>query len=76
MKTEDIQVAGLGSRLRECSSGSSESKLNIGDRVQDFDDGIVVDIDEDAVVVARRNAEGRCMELVFVGEAAGMLHKA
>ncbi len=50
--------------------------LAIGDRVVGPSPGIVVDIDEDVVVVARRNAQGRCMELVFVGDAVKTLRTA
>ena len=47
--------------------------LSVGDRIRAPGKGIVVDIDENAVVVARRNAQGRCMEVIFVGEAAKTL---
>jgi len=51
-------------------------RLAIGDRVRGLTDGIVVDLESDAVVVARRNARGRCMEIAFVGDAARMLRPA
>ena len=42
--------------------------MAIGDRIPEFGGGIVVDFDEDAVVVARCNAKGLCMALIFVGD--------
>jgi hypothetical protein len=49
---------------------------SIGDAVVCPASGIVVDIEDDAVIVARRNASGRYMEIVFVGEAIRALRRA
>ena len=66
------RLHGLQSRLEN----GQAPRFAIGERVRGLDGGIVVDIDEDAVVVARRNAAGRCTEIVFVGDAARMLRSA
>lgn len=63
-------VRAAGFRLARGANGHAlKDYWAIGNRVSGVMNGLVVDIDEDAVVVARRNAKGRCMELVFVGEA-------
>ena len=49
---------------------------SIGDEVVCPAGGIVVDLQDDAVVVARRNDSGRLMELIFVGEAIRALRPA
>jgi hypothetical protein len=49
---------------------------SIGDEVAVPAGGIVVDVEDDAVIVARRNASGRYMEMVFVGEAIRALRPA
>ena len=51
-------------------------RWSIGDEVAGPAGGIVVDLQDDAVVVARRNASGRLMELIFVGEAIKALRPA
>ena len=63
-------------RLPSRPENGQAPRFAIGDRVRGPGKGIVVDIDEDAVVVARRNASGRCTEIVFVGDAARMLRSA
>lgn len=67
-----MNLPGLG-RLRLVVDKRQTPNLVIGDRICGFNNGLIVSIDEDAVVVASRNAEGRCMELVFVGDAARLL---
>lgn len=75
MTTEKTAGAGDGVSLEAGFGHGDGGNLVIGDRVSGFG-GLVVDADEDSVVVARRNAEGRCMELVFVGEAMRALRRA
>jgi hypothetical protein len=50
-------------------------KLAVGDRIRGPSYGIIVDMDTDSVVVARRSETGRCMEVVFVGAAAKTLRR-
>lgn len=69
---EFVKVPGLG-WLKLVVDKRQTPSLAIGDRIRGFNNGMVVSIDADAVVVASRNAKGRCMELVFVGDAARML---
>jgi hypothetical protein len=76
MKTERFAGAVASNPAPELYHNSDVPKLAIGDRVLEPSHGIIVDIDEDAVVVARRNASGRCMELVFVGDAVKALRAA
>ncbi len=69
MKTHGpLKVPGLG-RFKLVVDRRQTPNFAIGDRVCGLSSGLVVSVDEDAVVVARRNAKGRCMELVFVGDA-------
>ena len=76
MTTRDfVKVPGLG-WLKLVVDERQTPNLAIGDRVCGFSEGLVVGIDEDAVVVARRNANGRRMELVFVGDAVKALRSA
>ena len=65
-------VAGLG-RLKLVVDRRQTPQFAIGDRVCGMSSGLVVGIDDDAIVVARRNAKGRCMEVVFVGATAKTL---
>ena len=67
-----VKVPGLG-RLNLVFDERQTPQFAIGDRVCGLSKGLVVGIDDDAVVVARRNAKGRCMELVFVGATTRML---
>lgn len=75
MKTEKTAWAVEGGSADVRLSHGDGGNLTIGDRISGFG-GLVVDVDEDSVVVARRNAQGRYMELVFVGEAIGALRRA
>ena len=76
MKGHEPVLSPAFERLPAQPDDLSMPHFSIGDRIRGPVRGIVVDLEKDAVVVARRNAQGRCMEIVFVGDSAKTLRTA